>query len=417
MTPTSDREPARPASSRWSVHFLFGQGKSWGEPKSQWQWIGKGELSLDRNSLTIVGQRHRYFWFSAKQDIRVGLHQVRNVVAVGRLLKFEVKVESPTGERIEVVRLRTDDAQSAQEIASALPTSRTEEFERAHNEKLSFDRSMEQLGTQPIVTAALVAVNIAWFLFVASQGGGWVIPNPGVIIRWGSNFGPLTLNGEWWRLFTSTFVHFGLLHLVFNMWVLWGIGRSTERLFGSLHYALLYVFAGLCGSMASLWWHPSVNSAGASGAIFGVLGGLLAFVLNPASGVPRTIVANQRRSVVIFIAYTLVGGIDAPRNRQRRPLGRLDRRLYCWLGARPAPRRHGPRAGAAALRAGSGFRRRNPVSARLEVGSATPSPAGFCLSAERQRKSYRVLSRPTSTRGLQFRRESLRSDASRPRGR
>jgi membrane associated rhomboid family serine protease/TPR repeat protein len=307
VTPNADTELAH-AASPWRVHFLFGQGGSWGEPKSQWKWIGKGELSADQDSLKIVGQRHRYFWFPAKQVIRVELQQVCNVVAAGRLVKFEVKLASLEAGRIEIVRLRTSDAQTAQVIALALPTTRSAEFERAHHEKLSFDRSMEQLGTQPIVTWALVAANIAWFLFVASQGGGWLAPQPGVIIHWGSNFGPLTLNGEWWRLFTCMFVHFGLLHLTFNMWVLWSIGRMIERMFGSLHYALLYVLAGLCGSMASLWWQPNVHSAGASGAIFGLLGGLLAFILNPVSGVPPTIAASQRRIGFAFIAYNLIGG-------------------------------------------------------------------------------------------------------------
>jgi membrane associated rhomboid family serine protease/TPR repeat protein len=336
MTSNAEAELTSSHSSSWSVHFLFGQSASWGEPKSQWKWIGKGELSVDRSFLTIVGRKHRYFWFAAKQEIRVPLRQVRNVVAAGRLLKFEVKLEGFENERIELVRLRTDNAPAAQEIASALPTTRTDEFERAHNEKLSFDRSMEQLGTQSVVTAALVAANIVWFLFVASQGGGSVVPRPGVIIHWGSNYGPLTLNGEWWRLFTCMFVHFGLLHLVFNMWVLWSMGRVTERMFGSLHYALLYVFAGLCGSMASLWWHPNVNSAGASGAIFGLLGGLLAFVLNPATGVPPTIVASQRRSIVVFVAYNLIGGFTHQGIDNAAHLGGLvGGFLIGWMLARP----------------------------------------------------------------------------------
>ena len=336
MIANAGTELTRPARSRWSVHFLFGQKRSWGESKSQWKWIGKGELSVDRSFLSIAGQRHRYFWFSAQQDIRVGLHQVRNVVAAGRLVKFEVKLESLGGERIEVVRLRTSDVEAAQEIASALPKTRTVEFERAHQEKLAFDRSMEELGTQSSVTAVLVMANIAWFAIVASQGGGWLVPQAGVIIHWGSNFGPLTLNGEWWRLFTCMFVHFGLLHLAFNMWVLWSLGRVTERMFGSLHYAVLYVFAGLCGSMASLWWHPNVNSAGASGAIFGILGGLLAFVLNPASGVPPTIVASQRRSIVLFIAYNLIGGITHQGIDNAAHLGGLiGGVLMGWLLTRP----------------------------------------------------------------------------------
>jgi len=322
--------------SRWPVHFLFGQGGSWGEPKSQWRWIGKGELSIDRDSVTIVGQRHRYFRFAAKQIVTIELQQALNVVAAGRLVKFEVKLASPDGERIEIVRLRTRDARTTQEIALALPTTRSAEFERAHHEKLSFDRSMEQLGTQPIATWALVAANVAWFLFVASQGGGWFASEPQVIVHWGSNFGPLTLNGQWWRLFTCMFVHFSLLHLAFNMWVLWSIGRMIERMFGSLHYLLLYVFAGLCGSMASLWWHPTVNSAGASGAIFGLLGGLLAFVLNPASGVPPTIVASQRRIGLTYIAYNLISGFAHQGVDNAAHLGGLvGGFLIGWILARP----------------------------------------------------------------------------------
>jgi TPR repeat protein len=86
------------------------------------------------------------------------------------------------------------------------------------------------------------------------------------------------------------------------------MGRLIERMFGSLHYLFLYVFAGLCGSSASLWWHPAVNSAGASGAIFGLLGGLLAFVVNPATGVPATVVARHRSTALVFIAYNLLNG-------------------------------------------------------------------------------------------------------------
>jgi TPR repeat protein/membrane associated rhomboid family serine protease len=336
MTPKSDDQSARPSNGRWPVQFLFGQALSWREPKSEWKWIGKGEVSIDGGILTLSGQRHRYFRTAAEQEIRVEFHQVRNVVAAGRLLKFEVKVEGLDGGRMEVVRLRTNDAQSAQDIASALPTARTDEFERAHNEKLSFERSMEQLGAQPIVTAALVAINVAWFLLVAGQGGGWLVPNPGVIIQWGSSYGPLTLSGEWWRLFTCMFVHFGLLHLIFNMWVLWSVGRLTERMFGSLYYGLLYVFAGLCGSTLSLWAHPNANSAGASGAIFGVLGGLLAFILNPRSGVPRTIAAGQRNSIVVFILYNLIAGVTHQGVDNAAHVGGLiGGFLVGWMLARP----------------------------------------------------------------------------------
>jgi rhomboid protease GluP len=306
MSTTADMEFMQSVSPRWKVRFLFGQtGPSGRRRKSQWKWIGKGGLSVDGEFLILVGKRHRPFWPAAKQTVRVELQQVRNVEASGRQLQFEVKLE---GDQTEFVRLRASDAQTAQEIASALPTTRTAEVDRAIEEKRAFDRAIEQLGTQPIATSGLVAANVLVFVLIATQGGGWFIPDPRVLVHWGSNFGPLTLNGEWWRLFTSMFLHFGLMHLALNMWVLWSMGRLIERMFGSLHYLFLYVFAGLCGSLASLWWHPAVNSAGASGAIFGLLGGLLAFVVNPATGVPSTIVARHRSTALVFIAYNLLNG-------------------------------------------------------------------------------------------------------------
>jgi rhomboid protease GluP len=306
MSTTADMEFMQSVAPRWQVRFLFDQaGPAGRRPKSQWKWIGKGGLSVDGEFLALVGKRHRTLWPGAKQAVRVGLQQVRNVEASGRQLQFEVVLE---GDRTELVRLRASDAQTAQEIAAALPTTRTAEVDRAIEEKRAFDKAIEQLGSQPIATYGLVAANVLVFVLIATQGGGWFIPDPRVLVHWGSNFGPATLNGEWWRLFTSMFLHFGLMHLAVNMWVLWRMGCLTERMFGSLHYLFLYVFAGLCGSLASLWWHPYVNSAGASGAIFGVLGGLLAFVVNPATGVPATVVARHRSTALVFIAYSLLNG-------------------------------------------------------------------------------------------------------------
>src|SRR3954462_5143036 len=95
------------------------------------------------------------------------------------------------------------------------------------------------------------------------------------IIHWGVNFGPLTLNGELWRLLTSNYIHFSVLHLAVNMWVLWGLGRLAEEVFSSLDYVLLYTFTGIGSSLFSVWLHPQVVSGGASGAVFGIAGVML----------------------------------------------------------------------------------------------------------------------------------------------
>lgn len=82
-------------------------------------------------------------------------------------------------------------------------------------------------------------------------------------------------HGEWWRLITSAFLHYGLIHLIFNMLALWWIGGPLEEAIGSRRYVLLYLVSGLAGSAGALIASPNGVTVGASGAIFGVMGALL----------------------------------------------------------------------------------------------------------------------------------------------
>ena len=119
------------------------------------------------------------------------------------------------------------------------------------------------------VTHLLVFANVAVFLAMLADGAGLFESNSAVHLRWGANFGPVTKEGEWWRLAACTFLHFGLVHLAMNMWALWGAGGLVERLYGNLAFLSIYLFAGLTGSFASLYWNADkVVSAGASGAVF-----------------------------------------------------------------------------------------------------------------------------------------------------
>jgi rhomboid protease GluP len=160
----------------------------------------------------------------------------------------------------------------------------------------------------PKVTNVLVGLNVLVFVLMAFAGAGVFEANGEVAMRWGSNFGPYTVDGQWWRLLTSTFIHFGVFHLGFNMIALYQTGGTAERLFGSGRFLALYLFSGLTGSLASLWWHPATNGAGASGAIFGVFGGLLAFLVNPRNGVPRRVMVAHRNSTLLFAGYSLFYG-------------------------------------------------------------------------------------------------------------
>ncbi len=126
------------------------------------------------------------------------------------------------------------------------------------------------------VTAALVAANLLVFISMLLHGAGlWHSPNS-VQLSWGASFGPATKDGEWWRLGTAMFLHFGLVHLGVNLWALWDAGRLVERLYGSLRFVAAYLASGLAGNLLSLVAQGDrAVSGGASGAVFGVYGALL----------------------------------------------------------------------------------------------------------------------------------------------
>ena len=127
------------------------------------------------------------------------------------------------------------------------------------------------------VTWLLIAANVLVFVAMLASGAGLWHTASGVQLAWGANFGPATQDGEWWRLGSAMFIHFGLLHLAFNMWALWDGGRLVERMYGHLRYLGLYLASGLAGNLLSLVVQGNeAVSGGASGAIFGVYGALLA---------------------------------------------------------------------------------------------------------------------------------------------
>lgn len=100
-----------------------------------------------------------------------------------------------------------------------------------------------------------------------------------MIIKWGSNFGPLTLTGEWWRVITCCFIHKGLPHLVNNIILFFFIGLFMEIMYGKRRFAYVYLVSGLFSSYFSLVFRPEDSSVGASGAVFGILGLLTSGIL------------------------------------------------------------------------------------------------------------------------------------------
>ncbi len=156
-------------------------------------------------------------------------------------------------------------------------------------------------------TTALVAINIAVLVGMFITGGVATF-GPENVVRWGANIGPLTLDGEYWRLVTAGFVHGGVYHIAFNMWALWSLGRLSERLFGSWVTFAVYILTGVGGSLLTLAWNPRQFEVGASGAIFGIAGAILAGIKFGNVAVSPL----QRRaifsSLTFFIVFNLAIG-------------------------------------------------------------------------------------------------------------
>jgi membrane associated rhomboid family serine protease len=131
-------------------------------------------------------------------------------------------------------------------------------------------------GTGALVTKALVGINVGIYLLELALGGD-VNGTGNEIYRNGVLAAPLVDQGDWWRLFTSMFLHYGPIHLAMNMLALWWFGSAVEQVLGRGRYLLLYLVSGLAGSAGALLLDPNALTVGASGAIFGILGA--AFVL------------------------------------------------------------------------------------------------------------------------------------------
>jgi membrane associated rhomboid family serine protease len=125
------------------------------------------------------------------------------------------------------------------------------------------------------VTMVLIAINVVVYLIeVAKSSGGLLrVLDIETIYEMGALLGPaIHEGGEWWRIVTSGFVHVSILHIGFNMVLLYFIGRLLEPAIGSLRFGFIYFASLLAGSFVALWFSPDTVSAGASGAIFGILG-------------------------------------------------------------------------------------------------------------------------------------------------
>jgi rhomboid protease GluP len=160
---------------------------------------------------------------------------------------------------------------------------------------------------RPVVTWVLLAIIAAVFLVEMLLGGS---TDTNVLILMGAKSTPLIAAGEYWRLFTSMFLHVGVMHLAFNGYALFIIGTEMERLLGPGRFLSIYLLSGLLGSLASYAFSDSL-AAGASGAIFGIIGAQAAFFLVHRERL-GTWGTRRLGSIALVLVLNLVWGFSQP---------------------------------------------------------------------------------------------------------
>ena len=155
---------------------------------------------------------------------------------------------------------------------------------------------------KPIITYSIIFICVLVFILMYVLGNGST--DNYTLLLFGANLDALTKNGDYYRLLTSMFLHIGIMHLLCNMYSLYIIGKEVENVFGKWKYLVIYILSGIAGSILSLAFNHNTICAGASGAIFGLLGALLYFgyYYRPYLG------ATLTKSIIPVIAINLIVG-------------------------------------------------------------------------------------------------------------
>ena len=143
------------------------------------------------------------------------------------------------------------------------------------NRVVKAPRIVARPAGEAVATRALIGINVLVYAITAAQGRA----NGSIFERF-VLFGPFVDQGDWWRLFTSMFLHWSILHIAFNMIALYSIGSVVEQYLGTARFLPLYLVSGLAGSAGALLQAPASPIAGASGAVFGILGAMLVLEWN-----------------------------------------------------------------------------------------------------------------------------------------
>src|SRR5882757_9091612 len=188
------------------------------------------------------------------------------------------------------------------------------DYQREVSRPNSRERGWNILATPG--TYILLAINIAVFGWMVLHGVSAKDPTTAQLVHYGATNAYLVLAGQWYRLFTATFVHVGLIHIATNMWCLWNLGLLGEPLLGPFGLIAVYLLTGIAGNLLSLFFNVVSRDgvsvgAGASGAVFGIAGILIVLLSNKKLPIPAFELDRLRRSVIQFAVLNLIIGVGA----------------------------------------------------------------------------------------------------------
>lgn len=266
---------------------LYGSG--WAEPAS--------------TGLRLYGWRRTWLGTGEQAEITIPHAKIRNVVVEGTTLTFEI-----AGPLRRTCALTLSSTEATQTLARNLPQTKTRLFERYWSDLQEFNRKAAETAPRTWGTLLLVLLCVGMFALQVKMSGQLGLFDISQVIALGALSFQQVKDGELWRLVSSTFLHADTLHLIANMWVLYNIGRLTERLLGSLPFLLAYVCCGAISSVGSLLWDPGMVSVGASGAIFGLFGIFLAHLLVGRTMIPAILLRAHWLSTVLFVLLSLTNG-------------------------------------------------------------------------------------------------------------
>lgn len=301
---------------------------------------GKGRVVVRAAEPRFIFTGHprgRFLISRQSTEIAMDSGSIRNVAVHDRGVEFRTRIGKSGGKQTPFV-FTCASAEDAAALAALLPATKDAAF-------LADESFIEQVRALPdggsglrSVTNLVLVANAAVFIIMGALGAGWLeVADMRPYFEYGANNAAATTDGEWWRLVSYMFMHYGLVHLLLNAWAFFQAGHLVERLFGRGLYALIYFGSGIIGGLATLRWNGDrIWSAGASGAVFGVYGALLGYLWREQHRVPAGIFRPMLKSTLLFAGYSLFYGAVHPNIDNAAHLGGLLAGLLLgWVGALP----------------------------------------------------------------------------------